>query len=360
MMIKKILTKDYENVSLSCRYDPVAIKPLLAELDARYETVNGLPVVPGAYGFMEEVLNRCVYSNIAIEEENLGEEEALSLLKILQESYHKPVREKTLGNMRIVYNLIDSIIPSSEPFEISEEFIKRLHTHITFDVRREGNIPGCYRTKPADFKHFEPPKSNIPELMRGLTSWFNSPEIKELHPVLRAAAAHYHISMIHPFGDGNGRTARGVEGAILKKAGYRYLCRLMPIYYLENRKEYFHSFIMAERSGGFDMTPFLSFVLEGANRSLRMMYDFLLAGLRKLALNDYWEYLKSEGKIDSEEYSFITGLLSSVCTTGRADDFCLITLSESRRKTAEKLSGKGLLKIDENGHVCLNTELPKP
>ncbi|MCD8492059.1 MAG: Fic family protein [Geovibrio sp.] len=69
--------------------------------------------------------------------------------------------------------------------------------HITFDVRAEGNIPGSFRTKAAGIKYFSPPGRDISRLVREFCDWFNS-ELLNVHPLLRACLAHYHLSLLHP------------------------------------------------------------------------------------------------------------------------------------------------------------------
>uniref|UniRef100_A0A1I8F285 protein adenylyltransferase n=1 Tax=Macrostomum lignano TaxID=282301 RepID=A0A1I8F285_9PLAT len=60
---------------------------------------------------------------------------------------------------------------------------------------------------------FEPPPANlVPSLMADFLNWLNSEDTAELHPVEVAALAHWKLVYIHPFYDGNGRTARSVTG----------------------------------------------------------------------------------------------------------------------------------------------------
>ncbi len=56
--------------------------------------------------------------------------------------------------------------------------------------------------------------------MEDLLNWLNSPEGRELHPVLKAGIVHYEIARIHPFVEGNGRTARAVATLLMFLDGY--------------------------------------------------------------------------------------------------------------------------------------------
>jgi Fic family protein len=81
--------------------------------------------------------------------------------------------------------------------------------------------------------------------------------------LIQALAAHYHIGAMHPFLDGNGRTARAVEALILQRAGLRDTAFIaMSNYYYDEKKAYLVSLNEA-REGGHDLTPFLRFALRG-------------------------------------------------------------------------------------------------
>ena len=56
--------------------------------------------------------------------------------------------------------------------------------------------------------------------MKGLIAWANSPDAQALDPVIEAGIAHYEFVRIHPFVDGNGRTARVLATLILYLRGF--------------------------------------------------------------------------------------------------------------------------------------------
>lgn len=56
--------------------------------------------------------------------------------------------------------------------------------------------------------HVPPPPTHLQVLMEDFVQWLNSPQAQRLHPIKYAALAHYKLVFIHPFADGNGRTAR--------------------------------------------------------------------------------------------------------------------------------------------------------
>lgn len=63
--------------------------------------------------------------------------------------------------------------------------------------------------------------------MEGFLSWLNSDEAEKLHPIKYAALAHYKFVFIHPFVDGNGRTARLLMNFLLMQVGNTVFCILL-------------------------------------------------------------------------------------------------------------------------------------
>jgi Fic family protein len=85
----------------------------------------------------------------------------------------------------------------------------------------------------------------------------------EHDPLIQALALHYHFAAIHPFLDGNGRTARVLEALMLQRAGLRdSLFIAMSNYYYDEKTKYLSS-LADVRANDLDLTPFLKFGLRG-------------------------------------------------------------------------------------------------
>ena len=86
-------------------------------------------------------------------------------------------------------------------------------------------------------------------------------EFRQHDRIIQAIAIHYHVGSMHPFGDGNGRTARALEAFMLRQAGVNDMVMVsLSNYYYEHKEEYLAA-LFASRSGGHDLTPFLRFAL---------------------------------------------------------------------------------------------------
>lgn len=87
--------------------------------------------------------------------------------------------------------------------------------------------------------------------------------LKEHDPIIQALAAHYHFAAMHPFLDGNGRTARALEALLLQRAGLRETCFIaMSNYYYDEKTSYLAT-LAKVRDDDNDLTQFLVFGLKG-------------------------------------------------------------------------------------------------
>jgi Fic family protein len=90
-------------------------------------------------------------------------------------------------------------------------------------------------------------------------------------PLIQALALHYHFAAIHPFGDGNGRTARALEALMLQRAGLKEsLFISMSNYYYDEKNKYLDT-LAAVRASNHDLTAFLKFGLKGVTQQSRRL-----------------------------------------------------------------------------------------
>lgn len=90
-------------------------------------------------------------------------------------------------------------------------------------------------------------------------------------PIVQAIAAHYHFAAMHPFLDGNGRTARALEALLLQRAGLRDSTFIsMSNYYYDEKTAYLTA-LADTRRNGHDLTEFLLFALKGVSVQCRRL-----------------------------------------------------------------------------------------
>lgn len=106
-------------------------------------------------------------------------------------------------------------------------------------------------------------------------------EFREHDPLVQALAAHYHFAAMHPFLDGNGRTARALEALMLQKVGLRNsLFIAMSNYYYEEKNEYLKT-LAHVRANEHDLTSFLLFGLKGIELQCKRLFDEIKKNISK-------------------------------------------------------------------------------
>ncbi len=121
-------------------------------------------------------------------------------------------------NHREAILMVEELVSQNQP--LSEWQIKALHQLVLKNI--DPDNAGQYRkinVLISGATHTPPDAMQVAELMQNFISWYQS-EAQTLHPIERAARVHGEFVKIHPFVDGNGRTARLLMNLELMKAGF--------------------------------------------------------------------------------------------------------------------------------------------
>ncbi len=111
-------------------------------------------------------------------------------------------------------------------------------------------------------------------------------EFREHDPLIQAFALHYHFGSMHPFLDGNGRTARAVEALMLQRMGLRdTLFIALSNYYYDEKPIYLKS-LSSVRQANHDLTEFLRFCLRGITVQCKRLMDVINNNIRKALFRD--------------------------------------------------------------------------
>lgn len=159
---------------------------------------------------------------------------------------------------------------------ITERVILNIHRLVT-DKTLPTEQSGHYRKGPVyvvrrrlgmsqEVIYTAPEAKRVPRLMKDLAKWLADSEKQSIHPIVVAGVTHAEIAAIHPFADGNGRTARALATLILYERGYDFR-RLFALedYYNRERPKYYAAINMGknydERKG--DLTNWLEYFVKG-------------------------------------------------------------------------------------------------
>lgn len=130
-----------------------------------------------------------------------------------------------------------------------------------------------------------PPPPAVPMQLAEFLEWLNSPEGREHHPALRAGITHWELVRIHPFTEGNGRTARAMALLVLFQEGYD-IKRFFSIeqFFDQNPREYYDALSAVGMRKDGDVTAWLEYFVEGLAIELSRVKDRVLALSRDLKL----------------------------------------------------------------------------
>ncbi len=161
---------------------------------------------------------------------------------------------------------------------IDERLIFEVHRRIVTDADDDHCPPGVLRGKDKNVI-FGTPSHRGAEGGTECEEMFNrlvqasQREFKDHDLLIQALALHYHFAAIHPFLDGNGRTARALEALMLQRVGLRDSAFIaMSNYYYDEKVDYLNALAQA-RAGGHDLTSFLAFGLRGVIKQCRRLFD---------------------------------------------------------------------------------------
>lgn len=256
-------------------------KPL-ADLEQRRWLFTNLPIDPThAEWLRRRAWVRTVHGTTRIEGNTLSDVEVEGLLA-------------GGGITRVSQREAREIIGTGEAIALADELamqgaaadeaaIRELHRRVLW--QQSPLTPGEYRkgenrvTDALGQAVFStPPSGDVPALMRDFAAWLQLEPAKHPAPVV-AALGHLEFVAIHPFNDGNGRTARLISRMILLRHGYALNGLVSLDAQLDlDRTAYFAAIREAAGttySPGYDATPFVDFFIRSITRSADHVLDRL-------------------------------------------------------------------------------------
>ena len=239
------------------------LNELLRKIDGKKRTLDAHRPLPSpVLRKLKEYFDlEWTYTSNAIEGSTLSRKETLVILKHGLTVKGKSLREHLeVVNHKEAIDCVEKLANLQE--RISEETIKQIQKLVTMRTIDSENT-GEYRQIQvyiAGVKHTPPGPADIPRLMKGFTHWLYSQEANSLHPVQKSSLAHHRFVFIHPFVDGNGRTARLLMNLFLLRDGY-------PIAIIRetDREDYYKALGEADER---NTEGFIQLVAESVDRTM--------------------------------------------------------------------------------------------
>lgn len=255
-------------------YDILKVAP---QLTAAKAAVLSLTTIPYQRRWADELqmvqLKREVAGTSRIEGADFTENEFEAAMKESPEQLHTRSQRQAAAAVK-AYRWI-AALPTDRP--ITTELVLEIHRLLVSDADDDHCPPGQLRNQGENVTFGSPRhrgceggdecRGAFGDLIRAMEA-----EFREHDPLVQALAAHYHLAAMHPFLDGNGRTARAVEALMLQRTGLRdTLFIAMSNYYYEEKNGYLENLTLV-RSNHADLTPFLIFGLKGVELQCRRLF----------------------------------------------------------------------------------------
>jgi len=277
------------------RYTNKIVRNLTAIAASRAFVLNA-PLVPKwEVSLRREAMLRSAHSSTAIEGNPLSLEEVSNLAAGRDIMVRRKDKQEVLNYLKALEMIPD--FAEKEPFTV-KNFLK-LHKIVTDKTLENPGDEGVFRNREVFVGNrftgevvYKPPSTDkVSLLVDSFLDWFNSKEVIEIDSVIHAGIAHYEVVRIHPFIDGNGRTARIMATLVLYKRGFdvkRFFT--LDDYYDSDRNSYYKALKSVDQET-LDLTGWLEYFTEGVAVSIKAVRD------KVVGLSKDIKYLKERGQV---------------------------------------------------------------
>lgn len=194
--------------------------------------------------------------------------------QVIQQGRLFPGRERDVGEVERYYRALRQVenwVDGGQ--EVTDARIRKIHA-LLYQGNRAKPTPfrdgqNVIRETNGEIVYMPPEAEDVPRLMADLVEWISSAQTEYSTPVI-AGIAHYQFVTIHPFFDGNGRTARTLTTWIMYKGGYD-LGKFYALeeFYADDLQGYYNALVTHPHHNYYfgrnqaDLTPWLEYFLKG-------------------------------------------------------------------------------------------------
>ena len=268
---------------------------LLGQCYAYVNAMHNIPIRPDYHQELLTVsLNKGALATTAIEGNTLTPEDLALIQRGKNLAPSKKYQQQEVENVLAAFNaILKKLVREKNPEVISPELIKWFNEMAGKDIGEAfGGDPGRFRRRNVIVGAYRPPSfERVHTLVQRLCNWL----IKEFHyaqgqdfdeAVLEAIVSHVYIAWIHPFLDGNGRTARLLEFYLVLRAGIPSIAsHILSNHYNDTRTAYYQQLQGASETG--NLSAFIQYALEGFRDGLEQTITVIHKGQTELTWNNY-------------------------------------------------------------------------
>lgn len=206
--------------------------------------------------------------------------------KKAKEMLRKEEKPKTKSEQMIVNNYLTiKHITQNRNDDLTPEKLLYIHGLISCDTLDDKKEEGAFRISndvhvvnhvDGEVVHTPPSNKELDILIKDLCDFFNTDKKETfIHPILKAIVIHFMIGFIHPFTDGNGRTARALFYWYLLKKGY-WLTEYLSISKIiqDTKNQYEKAYLYTEADAN-DLTYFMTYHLKVMDKSFEALKEYI-------------------------------------------------------------------------------------
>lgn len=273
----------------------------LMEIESAKTFVDNTPFSPAVESELRyKARIRSTHYSTRIEGNKLTLKEAQEVIEKKKQTFHG--RERDVNEVRNYWEALLKVEDwAAKKVEFSENLIKKLHALVDKGKRSK---PTPYRTGQNVIKDsisgaivYMPPEANdVKALMSEMVRWVRNAEKKQIPVPIIASLVHYQFVTIHPYYDGNGRTARLLATFILQRDGYG----LHGFFSMEEH----HARELGNYYKSLDVHQHHNYYYGRANADLTSWIEYfitLLAKVFNLAKDEAVKYAKEGVALEPEE-----------------------------------------------------------
>ena len=277
------------------QYTNKIVKNLTLIAEARTIILN-VPLVPKwKISLRREALLKSAHSSTAIEGNPLSYEEVSALAEGREVMVSRKDKQEVLNYLEALERIPE--FAKKYPFQNND--LLDIHKIVTKDTLENPKDEGSFRNRQVvvankatgEIIFKPPPTKQVPRLVNEFFLWYNSKNANEIDSVIKAGLVHYEIVRIHPFIDGNGRTARILATLTLYMRGFdtkRYFA--LDDYYDHDRRSYYEVLSRVD-TNTINLTEWLEYFTEGVVISSKAVKD------KVIGISKDIKFLKERGQI---------------------------------------------------------------
>lgn len=251
----------------------------ILKIEQLKEQIKNLPVTPHLMASLRESAKLITtHYSTQIEGNRLTQEQVIEVIKNKKVI---PQRKRDENEIKGYYKAIQFVEKlATKKTSISEEDLNKIHSLV------ENNKEVKYRdgqnvitdSATGEIVYMPPEATDVPKLMKDFIDWLNLD--KETPILIKAGIAHYQYVTIHPYYDGNGRSARLLTTLILHKNGYDLKgIYSLEEYYAKDLNGYYnaitvgpsHNYYMGRAEA--DLTDWIEYFIQGVKEAFEKVYE---------------------------------------------------------------------------------------